>query len=59
MRFIIGTACFIIGGLYMLPATIALGHHFAEPVAPLWLVLAVAGAGLGWWTAGAVLTGRR
>lgn len=59
MRTLSGIACFTIGACYLAPATIALGHHFKEPVAPLWAILAVAGAGLGWWTAGILLTGRR
>ena len=61
MRTLFGIACFIIGGLYIAPSTIALSQHFSsgEPMAPLWAILAVAGAGLGWWTAAIVLTGRR
>lgn len=59
MRILFGIVCFLVGGVYLVPATVSLGHYFAEPVAPLWFVLAVACAGLGWWIAGAVLTGRR
>ena len=61
MRALFGTVCFIIGGLYMLPSGIALAQHFSngDPMAPLWAILAVAGSGLGWWTAAIVLTGRR
>lgn len=60
MRTLSGIGCFLIGAAYLIPATIALGHHFGgKPVAPLWAVLAVAGSGLGWWIAAVVLTGRR